>query len=401
MGCRLNIAESEAIRAMLPDRSDLVVVNGCAVTAEAVRQTGRTVRRLRRERPDDRLVLTGCAAQLEPDRFAAMPEVDAVVGNVGKLDPQSYAPGAPRVRVSGVIDVMRTAPHLTAAFSEQSRAFVEVQTGCDHRCTFCIIPFARGDSRSLPAGAIVDMVARLVDAGHGEIVLTGVDLTSYQDDGLRLGDLIEAILAGVPGLSRLRLSSIDPAEIDDRLFALLAGEARVMPHLHLSAQAGDDMILKRMKRRHRRADMIRLVDRLRATRSALTVGADLIAGFPTENDAMAANSLSLIAEAGIAFAHVFPYSPRPGTPAARMPQVAPGVAKARAAALRAASANVRAAMLDRLVGTRQSMLVERSGLTGHGEGFAAFRLLSPQPAGTILTVVPRRRDGDTLIVEAE
>ncbi|RZM09810.1 MAG: radical SAM protein, partial [Sphingomonas sp.] len=281
-GCRLNIAESEAMRHAAAAHDDLVIVNSCAVTVEAARQAAQAIRRAARTRPDARIVVTGCAAQVEPGRFAAMPQVSAVIGNADKHDPAAFAPGAPRVRVSDVMQVARLAPQLVAAFAEHARAFVEVQNGCDHRCTFCIIPHGRGPSRSLPTRDVIDTVARLVDAGHREVVLTGVDLTSWREGDATLGDLCAALLRAVPALSRLRLGSLDPVEIDAALFALLADEPRMMPHVHLSLQHGADLMLKRMKRRHLRADAIALVARLKAARPEIAIGADLIAGFPTE-----------------------------------------------------------------------------------------------------------------------
>ncbi len=389
LGCRLNAAESEAMRALAGDQDDLVIVNSCAVTNEAVRQTRQAIRKARRARPDARILVTGCAAQVEPERFAAMPEVDRVVGNREKFDPASFRAGplAPpaggdrrrgeaEVRVSDIMAVRENAPHLAAGFSERARAFVEVQNGCDHRCTFCIIPHGRGNSRSVPAGAVVDQVKALVDRGFEEIVLTGVDVTSYGPDlpgAPSLGQLVERILRHVPALPRLRLSSLDCIEIDARLFDLIAHEPRLMPHLHMSFQSGDDMILKRMKRRHNRAQAIDTVARLKAARPAIAIGADLIAGFPTETDAMHENSLRLIDECDIVMGHIFPFSPRRGTPAARMPQVPPPVVKARARALREACARRNRAWLDALVGTRQKVLVERNG-RGHAENFAPVRL---------------------------
>ncbi|KQS01385.1 2-methylthioadenine synthase [Sphingomonas sp. Leaf357] len=374
LGCRLNIAESETIRALVSGR-DLVVVNSCAVTNNAVRETRDRIRKARRDRPGAEIVVTGCAAQIDPAGFAAMPEVDRVVGNAEKLTPAAWA-SREAVIVGDIMAVRDTAPHLAAAFAAHARAFVEVQNGCDHRCTFCAIPFGRGNSRSVPAGAVVDRIAGLVDAGHREIVLTGVDLTSYGPDlpgAPTLGLLVERILRHVPSLERLRLSSLDGIEIDDRLFDLLTGEARVMPHVHLSLQAGDDMILKRMKRRHSRAQSVALVERLKTARSEIAIGADLIAGFPTEDDAMAANTLALIHDCDIVHAHIFPYSERAGTPAARMPQVPIPVRKARAARLRAAGAERRAAWLGGMIGTTQEILIERPGDRGHTPNFAEVR----------------------------
>ena len=424
MGCRLNIAESEAIRDLAQGQDDLIVVNSCAVTAEAVRQTRQAIRRARRERPDARIMVTGCAAQTEPETFAAMAEVDAVIGNREKLEAETYqrpfassevekrfstsleANGAfgamPKVRVADIMTVRDTAPHMASAFADHARAFLEVQNGCDHRCTFCIIPYGRGNSRSVPAGAVVDKARELVAAGYREIVLTGVDVTSYGPDlpgSPSLGSLVERILTGVPDLPRLRLSSIDSVEIDDRLFDLIAHEPRMMPHLHLSLQAGDDMILKRMKRRHSRADAVRIVERLKAACPDISIGADIIAGFPTEEDAMFERSLALIADCDIVHGHIFPYSPRTGTPAARMPQVDRTAIKARAAQLRAACTIQREAWLRSLIGTTQSVLVERSGLSGHAENFAPVRFASQQLPSTIVTARITGLEKDTLIAQ--
>lgn len=387
MGCRLNIAESEAIRQLAAGQDDLVVVNSCAVTAEAVRQTRQAIRRARRDRPHARILVTGCAAQTQPQSFAAMAEVDAVIGNREKMEAASFLPAPARVRVADIMAVRDTAPHMASAFADHARAFLEVQNGCDHRCTFCIIPYGRGNSRSVPAGAVIDKARELVDAGYREIVLTGVDVTSYGPDlpgAPTLGLLVERILSAVPDLPRLRLSSIDSVEMDERLFDLLAHEPRMMPHVHLSLQSGDDLILKRMKRRHGRADAVAIVERLKAARPAIAIGADIIAGFPTEDEAMFANSLALIDQCDIVHGHIFPYSPRAGTPAARMPQVDRATVKARAARLRAACADRRAAWLAGLVGTTQSVLVERSGLAGHAENFAPVRFATPHTASTIV-----------------
>ena len=427
MGCRLNIAESEAIRDLAQGQDNLIVVNSCAVTAEAVRQTRQAIRRARRERPDARIMVTGCAAQTEPETFAAMTEVDAVIGNREKLDPETYLPSSQRklgspfssasssesempafagmtgkVKVADIMAVRDTAPHMASAFADHARAFLEVQNGCDHRCTFCIIPYGRGNSRSVPAGAVVDKARELVAAGYREIVLTGVDVTSYGPDlpgSPSLGSLVERILTGVPDLSRLRLSSIDSVEIDDRLFDLIAHEPRLMPHLHLSLQAGDDMILKRMKRRHSRADAVRIVERLKAARPGISIGADIIAGFPTEEDAMFERSLTLIADCDIVHGHIFPYSPRTGTPAARMPQVDRATIKARAARLRAACTTQREAWLRSLIGSTQSVLVERSGLSGHAENFAPVRFACAQTPSTIVIARITGLEKDTLIAQ--
>ncbi|MDH4743361.1 tRNA (N(6)-L-threonylcarbamoyladenosine(37)-C(2))-methylthiotransferase MtaB [Sphingomonas sp. CBMAI 2297] len=393
LGCRLNLAESETIRTLLSDR-DTIVINSCAVTNEAVKQTRQAIRRARRERPGAELVVTGCAAQIDPRAFAAMPEVDRVIGNAEKLRPDAWLSPEPVV-VQDIMAVRETAPHLAASFSTHARAFVEVQNGCDHRCTFCAIPYGRGNSRSVPAGAVIDRVAQLAES-HAEVVLTGVDLTSYGPDlpGVpSLGQLVERILAHVPKLRRLRLSSLDGIEVDDRLFALLTGEPRLMPHVHLSLQAGDDMILKRMKRRHDRAQSVALAERLRAARPEIAIGADLIAGFPTESEAMFENTLALIAECGIVHAHIFPYSPRAGTPAAKMPQVEPEMVKARAARLRAAAAGTRDAWLRSLVGSTQQVLVERPGDRGHAGNFAEVRL-APSQVGEIVSLkIVDVRDG--------
>src|SRR5512140_3400871 len=341
-GCRLNAYESEIIRKRAAEDglAGAVVFNTCAVTGEAVRQARQAIRKARRERPDARLIVTGCAAQIDPAAFAAMPEVDLVLGNAEKSAAGAYAPQTEpmRVRVNDIMSVRETAGHLIDGLKDRARAYVEVQNGCDHRCTFCIIPFGRGNSRSAAAGEIVEQVRRLAAQGYREVVLTGVDVTSWGADlpgAPTLGQLVARILKLVPELPRLRLSSIDAAEIDPDLLRCLAQEPRLMPYLHLSLQAGDDMILKRMKRRHSRADALKLVADVRAVRPDVAFGADLIAGFPTETDAMFENTLSLVEDAGLSFLHVFPFSPRPGTPAARMPPVARPEVKDRARRLRA------------------------------------------------------------------
>ncbi len=377
LGCRLNLSESEAMRAMLGEAADMVVINSCAVTSEAVRQTRQAIRRARRAHPDARLIVTGCAAEIEREAIAAMPEVDGLVPNTAKLDPRAW--NVPAVRPS--------AP--SAAYT---RAYVAVQNGCDHACTFCVIPQGRGASRSLP----VDAVCREIDGhlanGVREVVLTGVDLTSWGHDlpgSPGLGVLVEAILLAAPALERLRLSSLDGIEIDERLFDLITGEARIMPHVHLSLQHGHDLILKRMKRRHSRADAVHLVERLRARRPDIAIGADLIAGFPTEGEAEHAANRAIIGELGVVHGHVFPYSPRPGTPAARMPQVDVATIKARAAVLREAVAQIRAAWLFSLVGTPLKVLAERDG-TGHAENFARVQLAPGTEPGTLVNIVPDR-----------
>ncbi|MFN5084629.1 MAG: MiaB/RimO family radical SAM methylthiotransferase [Novosphingobium sp.] len=376
LGCRLNLSESEDLRAMLAGEPDLVVINSCAVTGEAVRQTRQAIRRTRRARPDARLIVTGCAAEVERQALAAMPEVDGLVANVTKLDPRAW----------------NIAPPQAAVRPKHTRAFIAVQNGCDHACTFCIIPQGRGASRSLSVLEALREVDRHMAGGAGEVVLTGVDLTSWGHDlpgQPGLGVLVAGILAEFPDLPRLRLSSLDGIEIDQQLFALLASEPRVMPHVHLSLQHGDDLILKRMKRRHLRKDAVRLVKALRQQRPEIAIGADLIAGFPTEDDRAHAANLSIIAELGIVHGHVFPYSARAGTPAARMPPVPPAIIKSRAAALRAAVASERAAWLQTLLGKPQEVLAERDG-TGHAPNFARVQLAAGTQAGTIVTVTPTR-----------
>jgi threonylcarbamoyladenosine tRNA methylthiotransferase MtaB len=374
LGCRLNLAESENLRGLLAQERDLVVVNSCAVTAEAVRQTRQAIRRARKAHPGARLLVTGCAAEVERGTLAAMPEVDGLVANAAKLDPRAWN-----------VPFRALQPHVA-----HTRAFVPVQTGCDHACTFCVIPQGRGTSRSQPVADVLAEIARHLDAGAREVVLTGVDLTSWGADlpqAPRLGALVAAILSVFPGLERLRLSSLDGTEIDDGLFELLTGEPRVMPHVHLSLQSGDDMVLKRMKRRHTRADAVRLVERLRAGRADIAIGADLIAGFPTEDEAMHANNVSLVRALGIVHGHVFPYSPRPGTPAARMPQVPPSEVRTRAAELRAAVEVERDRWLSGLIGTPLRVLAERDG-TGHAGNFARVRLPAGTPAGAIVIFAP-------------
>ena len=397
LGCRLNIAESETIRTLVGGR-DMVVVNSCAVTNSAVRETRSAIRRARRDRPGAQIVVTGCAAQIDPQGFAAMPEVDRVIGNAEKLRPDAWE-AFDEVLVGDIMQVRETAPHLAAAFASHARAFVEVQNGCDHRCTFCAIPFGRGNSRSVPAGGVIDRIRTLVDTGHREIVLTGVDLTSYGPDlpgTPSLGLLVERILHLIPNLERLRLSSLDSIEIDDRLLDLLTDEPRMMPHVHLSLQAGDDMILKRMKRRHSRAESIRVVERLKTARPDIAIGADLIAGFPTETDAMFRNTLALIDDCDIVHSHIFPYSPREGTPAARMPQIEPEVRKRRAALLREAGATRRTTWLQSLVGTVQHVLVERPGDRGHAPAFAEVRWDATVATGTIQPILITGASATTL-----
>ena len=373
LGCRLNFAESEAMRALAGE--DAIIVNSCAVTNEAVRQTRQAIRRAHREAPDKRIVVTGCAAQLDPQSFAAMPEVSRVVGNADKYRSEAFqfplgTNGDGKVLVSDVMTAR--VPPVAAGFLARVRSFVAVQTGCDHRCTFCSIWQARGPSRSLPYEAVRDAVAREVDAGAKEIVLTGVDITSY---GGGLGPLCQRLLADLPQLKRLRLSSLDSIEIDEALMELVAGERRLLPHFHLSLQAGDDLVLKRMKRRHSRRQAVETVERLKAACSDVTIGADLIAGFPTESEEAALNSLKLLDDCDIVAAHIFPFSARPNTPAARMPQLERELVKARAARLRQAAEERRSRWLDGHVGTRQTVLIENNE-KGHSDGFAPVRIAS-------------------------
>lgn len=365
-GCRLNAYESEAMRDFAGEAalSSAVIFNTCAVTNEAVRQARQAIRRARRERPDAEIIVTGCAAQIDPQSFAAMPEVSRVIGNTEKMSAAGLAPSEERVRVADIMEVRETAPHLIEGYAERTRAHVQVQNGCDHRCTFCIIPYGRGNSRSAPAGDVVAQVQRLVDNGYQEIVLTGVDLTSWGADlpgTPGLGNLVARILKLVPDLKTLRLSSIDAVEMDAALFDLVTNEPRIAPYLHLSLQHGDDLILKRMKRRHSRAQAIELCQRVKAARPEIALGADLIAGFPTETDAHFANTLALVEECDLAFVHAFPFSPREGTPAARMPQPDRTLIKQRAARLREAGAAALERHLARWVGREAHALVEKEG----------------------------------------
>lgn len=400
LGCRLNAFESEVIRseAAAAGLSRAIVVNTCAVTAEAVRQARQTIRRLRRDHPDRQIVVTGCAAQLAPAEFAAMPEVNRVLGNIEKLDRKHLADTAAPVAVADVMAAHGGVAHLIEGFDGRSRAFVEIQQGCDHRCTFCVIPFARGPNRSVVTDRVVARVRKLVANGYREVVLTGVDICSWGADlpgKPRLGALIRAVLDAVPSLPRLRLSTVDPAAIDDGVFALLAEEPRLMPHLHLSLQAADDMVLKRMKRRHTQRDAAAAVARARAARPDIAIGADLIAGFPTETEAMFANTLAAVEELGLAWLHVFPYSPRPGTPAARMPQVARPLRQERAARLRAAGERVRAGFLTGRVGHRTEVLVETA-QTGRCPHYAPVVLPVPATPGEILQMRVTATDGERL-----
>ena len=387
LGCRLNFAESEAMRGLAGD--DAIIVNSCAVTNEAVRQTRQAIRRAHRAAPEKRIIVTGCAAELDPEGFAGMPEVARVVGNADKYAPSSFGDGPSIIRS----DIMTSAvPPVAAGFLSRVRSFVAVQAGCDHRCTFCTIWQARGPSRSLPYAAVRDAVVRELAAGAKEIVLTGVDITSYKGS---LGGLCQRLLGELPGLKRLRLSSLDSIEIDEALMELVAGEPRLLPHFHLSLQAGDDLMLKRMKRRHSRRDAIATVAALKAARHDVTIGADLIAGFPTESEEAALYSLALLDECDVIAAHVFPFSPRPNTPAARMPQVEREIVRARAARLREAAAARRGRWLDGLVGTRQSVLIENKE-RGHSDGFAPVRIAGSS-RGDIGAARITGREGDQLI----
>jgi threonylcarbamoyladenosine tRNA methylthiotransferase MtaB len=400
-GCRLNAAESEVIRrnGQAAGIADTVVVNSCAVTGEAVRQARQAIRRLRRERPQARIVVTGCAAQTETAAFAAMPEVDRILGNEEKLAPDAWGDRRERVAVGDIMAVRHAAPHRAHGIEGRVRAFVQVQTGCDHRCTFCIIPYGRGNSRSLSVDEVVVQVQRLVANGIREVVLTGVDITSYGGNlpgTPRLGALVKHILRQVPALERLRLSSIDSVEADSDLLEALATEVRLMPHLHLSLQAGDDLVLKRMKRRHLHADAVRFCEQVRRLRRDVVFGADIIAGFPTETEDMFARSLDLVDNCGLTQLHVFPFSPRPGTPAARMPQVAREVVKERARRLRERGAAALSRRLDREVGATRSILAETPA-SGRTEHFLPIRLARPMEPGTIVEMTVASHDGRQLM----
>ncbi len=408
-GCRLNTVESEAMRrsALEAGHDGLVIFNTCAVTAEATRQARQSIRRLKRERPKARIVVTGCAAQVEPERFAEMAEVDNVLGNTEKAAPESWAAlndpaiDAPRVQVSDIMSARTLRAPLLDGVEKHTRAFVQVQNGCDHRCTFCIIPFGRGNSRSVPIAGVVGQVERLVETGHAEIVLTGVDITSYGADlpgEPRLGTLVKTILRQVSGLKRLRLSSIDSIEADLDLIDALGTEDRLMPHLHLSLQSGDDMILKRMKRRHLRADAIAFCALAKRVRPEIVFGADIIAGFPTETDAMFERSLDIVDECSLSFLHVFPFSPRPGTPAARMPAVSAEVVKDRARRLREHGQSALTRHLDHAVGRTHRVLTERGGM-GRTPGFTPVRFERAPAPGQMLDVMVTAHDGRALRAE--
>lgn len=407
-GCRLNTYESEVIRAAALNAGldDAVIFNTCAVTAEALRQARQAIRRARRNRPEARLIVTGCAAQLEPHAFAAMGEVDCVLGNGEKLKPSSYAELAPeaahRISVTPAVELKEAAHPPVTGFAGYSRAFVGIQNGCDHRCTFCIIPFARGPSRSVAAAAIIQELRGLLEQGYREAVLTGVDITAYGADlpgSPKLGGLVRHVLKCLPELSRLRLSSIDSIEADEDLFRAFAEEERLMPHVHLSLQSGDDIILKRMKRRHLSADAIAFCSRLRRLRPDVVFGADVIAGFPTESDAMFENTLHHVDACDLTYLHVFPFSSRPGTPAARMPQLAASLIAERAAALRAKARTLLADFLSREVGELRSVLTER-GSRGHTQHHTPVRFIGPVGARELLTARITSSAADHLVAEA-
>jgi threonylcarbamoyladenosine tRNA methylthiotransferase MtaB len=395
-GCRLNAYESEVIRnAGAAVHGDTVVVNTCAVTAEAVRQARQSIRRIKRERPAAHIVVTGCAAQTEPELFAGMTEVERVVGNAEKLDARLWQANG-KIAVGDIMTAREMRPHAIDAIDGRARALVQVQNGCDHRCTFCIIPFGRGNARSLPVADVVAQVRRLVDNGYREVVLTGVDITSYESGDARLGALVKRILKDVPDLARLRLSSIDSVEADSDLFDALANEARLMPHLHLSLQAGDDLILKRMKRRHSRKNAIGFCDQVRRLRPDVAFGADIIAGFPTETEEMFARSLDLVDDCALTTLHVFPFSARPGTPAARMPQVDRNLVKERACRLREKGEAALARYLDAQVGARRLVLAESAAL-GRTEQFLPVRLNAPVEPGAIVDLTIADHDGRQLL----
>ena len=407
LGCRLNAYETEAMKELTAQvgLEGAVIINTCAVTAEAVRKSRQEIRKLRRENPDARIIVTGCAAQTEPQTFAAMDEVDSVIGNTEKMQLSTWQGMAAdfigtteKIQVDNIMSVTETAGHLIDGFGTRSRAYVQVQNGCDHRCTFCIIPFGRGNSRSVPAGVVIDQIKRLVDKGYNEVVLTGVDLTSWGADlpvQPKLGDLVMRILKLVPDLPRLRISSIDSIEVDDNLMQAIATEPRLMPHLHLSLQAGDNMVLKRMKRRHMREDAIAFCQQAKFLRPDMTYGADIIAGFPTETEEMFKNSLKLVEDCALTWLHVFPYSVRNGTPAARMPQVAGQDIKRRAAALRAAGARQVSKHLAAQKGATHRILME-SPRMGRTEQFTEVSLSSDRPQGEIITAQITGVLGETL-----
>ena len=395
-GCRLNTYESEVMKqhALEAGLNNTIIFNTCAVTAQAEKQARQAIRKARRANPDIRIVVTGCAAQANPAQFTRMAEVNAVLGNEEKMNAAPYLSlDSERAQVNDIMSVKETASHLVASFDGRARAFIQVQNGCDHRCTFCIIPFGRGNSRSVPIGEITTQVRSLVEAGYHEIVFTGVDVSAYGADlpgAPTLGQMMRRVLAAVPELKRLRLSSIDAVEVDDDLYRLIAEEPRLMPHLHVSLQAGDDMVLKRMKRRHLRKDIIAFCERVRTLRPDIVFGADIIAGFPTEDDTMFENTRALVSEVGLTYLHVFPYSSRPGTPAARMPQVPSAIRKQRAGILRAEGETQLANYHNSLVGKQLQIIIEQDGRSGHAEGFAKVLLPQAMPVGTLHQVTIAR-----------
>lgn len=405
-GCRLNMYETEAMKELATSAGiqDAVIVNTCAVTAEAVRKAKQDIRKLRRQNPEAKMIVTGCAAQIDPDSFAKMAEVDAVIGNTEKMEAGTWSGlagdfGTEAVQVNDIMSVTETAGHLIDGFGTRSRAYVQVQNGCDHRCTFCIIPFGRGNSRSVPAGVVVDQIKRLVDTGYQEVVLTGVDMTSWGADlpgSPKLGDLVMRVLKLIPDLPRLRISSIDSIEVDENLMQAIATEPRLMPHLHLSLQHGDDLILKRMKRRHLRDDAIAFTENALKLRPEMTFGADIIAGFPTETDAAFENSLKLVEDCNLTWLHVFPYSVRPSTPAARMPQVNGALIKSRAAELRAAGDVAVARHLNAQIGATHQVLMENPTM-GRTTQFAEVTFAQPQVEGAIVPTQTTAVQGGKLV----
>jgi threonylcarbamoyladenosine tRNA methylthiotransferase MtaB len=413
-GCRLNSFESQVMRRHAEDNEldNTIIINTCAVTAEATRQARQAIRKLKREQPDAKIIVTGCAAQIEPETFANMPETSMVLGNVEKMQAESYVgldkiaqdiTAHEKIKVNDIMSVKETAGHMVDGLKGRARAFVQIQNGCDHRCTFCIIPYGRGNSRSVPMGQLVEQIKSLVGSGYNEVVLTGVDVTSFGADlpgNPSLGHCVETILKQVPDLPRLRLSSIDSVEIDEKLVELIIHEKRLMPHLHLSLQAGDNMILKRMKRRHSREDAIAFSQMIMSARPDMVFGADIIAGFPTETDEMFENSRKLIADCNLTYLHVFPYSPREGTPAAKMPQIIKSIRKERAKILRDEGDLAMARLLDKLVGTKQSVLIEQpigdGVMLGHGESFAPVKIDAPVETGQIVMVEINGQDSGML-----
>lgn len=411
-GCRLNAYETEAMKelANAAGLKDIVVVNTCAVTAEAVRKSKQEIRKLRRDNPSSQMIVTGCAAQIEPKTFSEMSEVDLVVGNTEKMNSDTWSEisnkpdfvgKTEKVMVDDIMSVKNTAGHLIDGFGTRSRAYVQVQNGCDHRCTFCIIPYGRGNSRSVPAGVVVDQIKRLVDTGYNEVVLTGVDITSWGADlplMPKLGDLVQRILKLVPDLPRLRISSIDSIEADPALIDAISSEMRLMPHLHLSLQAGDDMILKRMKRRHLRDDAINFCLEMRSVRPDIVYGADIIAGFPTETEEMFENSLRLIEDCGLTWLHVFPFSPREGTPAARMPQMDRSIIKERAARLRSRGELAVQNHLAAQIGLEHNILIENERM-GRTEGFTEVLFNKDQIKGSIVNAKIVSKSQNKLIAQ--